>query len=144
MLAERTCEMVASAKRLRLTPNKERNQAPRMGEIQQFRKRHRSDYMKVGDDIEFKIVTKRQRLDSCGEESSSEDRSSPDLMQQIKDISISEKSGKAVKQAVKVKDIVKKVEESVRPASPEKVTMDTRELNRRSPNGFLLPDPLPK
>lgn len=136
--------MVASAKRLRLTPNKERNQGPRMGEIQQFRKRHRSDYMKVEDDIEFKIATKRQRLDSCGEESSSEDRSSPDLMQQIKDISISERSVKAVKQAVKVKDIVRKVEESVRPASPEKVTMDTRELNRRSPNGFLLPDPLPR
>ena len=100
--------------------------------------------MKVEDDIEFKIATKRQRLDSCGEESSSEDRSSPDLMQQIKDISISERSVKAVKQAVKVKDIVRKVEESVRPASPEKVTMDTRELNRRSPNGFLLPDPLPR
>ena len=38
--------MVASTKRLRLTPRTDKNTV-RMGEIQGSRKRHRSDYVKV-------------------------------------------------------------------------------------------------
>lgn len=119
--------MVASAKKLRLnTPVRKSDE---MGEIR-TRKRHRSDYMKVEDDIEFLIGSKRPKL--C-EDDSSEDRNSPDMMKQIKNI-ISESS--------EHKEITKTTKDTVN--VPEKSTEDTREQNRRSPNGFLLPDPLPR
>lgn len=124
--------MVASAKqRLRITP-RECNQT-KMGGILKNRKRHRSDYMKVEDDIEFLVTSKRAKL--C-EDGSSEDRSSPDMMEQIKDMKIESAKPSVHAQPPKV--------EKKKPISEEKVTEDTREVNRRSPNGFLLPDPLPR
>ena len=86
------------------------------------------------DDIEFLVANKRAKV--C-EDDSSEDRSSPDIMEQIKDIKL-DSDEKPVK-PVETKNIqleAKKAE--------EKPTEDTREINRRSPNGFLLPDPLPR
>jgi vaccinia related kinase len=105
-----------------------------MGEILRTRKRHRSDYLKVEDDIEFLVANKRAKV--C-EDDSSEDRSSPDIMEQIKDIKLDSDEEKPVK--VETKNIQL---EATKP--DEKPTEDTREINRRSPNGFLLPDPLPR
>jgi len=105
-----------------------------MGEILRTRKRHRSDYMKVEDDIEFLVANKRAKV--C-EDDSSEDRSSPDIMEQIKDIKLDSDEPKPVK--VETKNIQLEAKQP-----DEKPTEDTREMNRRSPNGFLLPDPLPR
>jgi len=115
-----------------------------MGEIIKSRKRHRSDYQQVEDDIEFLIDVKRPKL--CSGDPS-EDRSSPDILMQIKDIDLGTTKGQ---KECKMSDPT--VHNSVKPNQncappqkvPEKVTEDTREMNRRSPNGFLLPDPLPK
>jgi len=115
-----------------------------MGEIIKSRKRHRSDYQKVEDDIEFLIDVKRPKL--CSGDPS-EDRSSPDILMQIKDIDLGATKGQ---KECNMSDPT--VNNSVKPNPncappqkvPEKVTEDTREMNRRSPNGFLLPDPLPK
>lgn len=108
-----------------------------MGEIRS-RKRHRSDYMKVEDDIEFLIGSKRPKLMS--DDNSSEDRDSPDIMKQIRNINLSSESKQSMKN---IETNTTKVVEK-KSVSPEKVTEDTREQNRRSPNGFLLPDPLPR
>ena len=86
------------------------------------------------DDIEFLVANKRAKV--C-EDDSSEDRSSPDIMEQIKDIKLDSDEEKPVK--VETKNIQL---EATKP--DEKPTEDTREINRRSPNGFLLPDPLPR
>jgi len=126
--------MVSTAKRQRLG-SRERKSAE-MGELR-TRKRHKSDYMKVEDDIEFLIGSKRPKL---SEDELSEDRNSPDIMKQIKDIKLYRESEQLLNN-VETKN--KPVKEK-RPASTEKVTEDTREQNRRSPNGFLLPDPLPR
>ena len=140
--------MVASAKRVRITPRDRKGGS--MGEILRTRKRHRSDYMKVRnncegkdcnisvlqveDDIEFLVVNKKAKV--C-EDDSSEDRSSPDLMDQIKDIKLDSDDAKPVKVETQNVQLEAKQPE-------EKPTEDTREMNRRSPNGFLLPDPLPR
>jgi len=132
-------EMVSAAKRIRITPNTRRSN--KMGEIVKSRKRHHSDYQKVEDDIEFLIDVKRPKLCSTD---ASDDRSSPDILMQIKDIDLDSAKGEK-----EVKPTEKKKVEANKSAAPtkkteEKVTEDTREMNRRSPNGFLLPDPLPK
>jgi len=90
--------------------------------------------MKVEDDIEFLVVNKKAKV--C-EDDSSEDRSSPDLMDQIKDIKLDSDDAKPVKVETQNVQLEAKQPE-------EKPTEDTREMNRRSPNGFLLPDPLPR
>ena len=90
-------------------------------------------FLQVEDDIEFLVTSKRAKL--C-EDGSSEDRSSPDMMEQIKDMKIESAKPSVHAQPPKV--------EKKKPISEEKVTEDTREVNRRSPNGFLLPDPLPR
>jgi len=132
-------EMVSAAKRIRITPNTRRSN--KMGEIVKSRKRHHSDYQKVEDDIEFLIDVKRPKLCSTD---ASDDRSSPDILMQIKDIDLDSAKGEK-----EIKPTEKKKVEGNKSAAPtkkteEKVTEDTREMNRRSPNGFLLPDPLPK
>ena len=86
--------------------------------------------LQVEDDIEFLVANKRAKV--C-EDDSSEDRSSPDIMEQIKDIKLDSDDEKPVKN---IQLEAKKPD--------EKPTEDTREINRRSPNGFLLPDPLPR
>jgi len=121
--------MVSSTRRLRVTP-RERKSAE-MGEIRRNRKRHRSEYMKVEDDIQFLIGAKRPKI--CEDDSSND--SIPDLLN-VKDLKLENASDK-----VKNCEIIIKTEPA---KSEEKVTEDTRELNRRSPNGFLLPDPLPR
>ena len=85
------------------------------------------------DDIEFLVANKRAKV--C-EDDSSEDRSSPDIMEQIKDIKLDSDDEKPVKETKNIQL------EATKP--DEKPTEDTREINRRSPNGFLLPDPLPR
>jgi len=132
-------EMVSAAKRIRITPNTRRSN--KMGEIVKSRKRQNSDYQKMEDDIEFLIDVKRPKLCSTD---ASEDRSSPDILMQIKDIDLDSAKGE-----VEVKSTGEKKAEGNKKGAPakkteEKVTEDTREMNRRSPNGFLLPDPLPK
>lgn len=125
--------MVSSTRRIRVTP-RERKSAE-MGEIHRTRKRHRSDYMKVEDDIEFLIGAKRPKL--C------EDESSNDSIQDIQvcDVKLTNHSDKTAKKVAEVKNAKDIVMEK---NTSEKLTEDTRELNRRSPNGFLLPDPLPR
>lgn len=132
-------EMVSAAKRIRITPNTRRSN--KMGEIVKSRKRQNSDYQKMEDDIEFLIDVKRPKLCSTD---ASDDRSSPDILMQIKDIDLDSAQGE-----VEVKSTGEKKVEGNKKGAPkkkteEKVTEDTREMNRRSPNGFLLPDPLPK
>jgi len=131
--------MVSAAKRIRITPDTRRSN--KMGEIVKSRKRQHSDYQKMEDDIEFLIDMKRPKLCSTD---ASEDRSSPDILMQIKDIDLD-----SAKSETKVKSTGEKKVEGNKKGAPkkrteEKVTEDTREMNRRSPNGFLLPDPLPK
>ena len=90
--------------------------------------------LQVEDDIEFLVVNKKAKV--C-EDDSSEDRSSPDIMDQIKDIKLDSDDAKPVKVETQNVQLEAKQPE-------EKTTEDTREMNRRSPNGFLLPDPLPR
>ena len=90
--------------------------------------------LQVEDDIEFLVVNKKAKV--C-EDDSSEDRSSPDIMDQIKDIKLDSDDAKPVKVETQNAQLEAKQPE-------EKPTEDTREMNRRSPNGFLLPDPLPR
>jgi len=144
--------------------------SPRMGEVLprsgRARKRHRSEYRQVGEDIEFLIDCKRSKLGSDGEESndgSSEDRSSPEPLAQL-GISDRRKPLEKTVKPVEVKltkpvvgtkpkltaevklkpnEIVKQVAET-KADGEVKVTEDNRDCNRRSPNGFLLPDPLPR
>jgi len=132
-------EMVSAAKRIRITPNQTRSN--KMGEIIKSRKRHHSDYHQVEDDIEFLIDVKRPKLCSTD---SSEDRSSPDILLQIKDINLDTTKAGKVKKPSGQKKMVEKKSPAPPKKTEEKVTEDTREMNRRSPNGFLLPDPLPK
>jgi len=114
-----------------------------MGEIIKSRKRHRSDYQQVEDDIEFLIDVKRPKL--CSGDPS-EDRTSPDILMQIKDIDLGMAKGQKCKLSEPTGQKSLKGIQSCAPKkkTEEKVTEDTREMNRRSPNGFLLPDPLPK
>jgi len=130
--------MVSAAKKIRIAPRERRSD--KMGEIIPSRKRHHSDYHKVEDDIEFLIDVKRPKLCSTD---SSEDRSSPDILMQIKDIDL-DSNKKPNKEELKVKNMVVNDSKTVSAKKAEKVSEDTREMNRRSPNGFLLPDPLPK
>lgn len=132
-------EMVSAAKRIRITPSERRSN--KMGEIIKSRKRHHSDYQKVEDDIEFLINVKKPKLCSTD---ASEDRSSPDILMQIKDINLETSKGGKVIELNGQEKIVGKPSSSPKKKTEEKVTEDTREMNRRSPNGFLLPDPLPK
>ena len=132
-------EMVSAAKRIRITPSERRSN--KMGEIIKSRKRHHSDYQKVEDDIEFLINVKKPKLCSTD---ASEDRSSPDILMQIKDINLETSKGGKVIELNGQEKVVGKPSSSPKKKTEEKVTEDTREMNRRSPNGFLLPDPLPK
>jgi len=133
--------MVSAAKRIRITPSERKSN--KMGEIIKSRKRHRSDYQQVEDDIEFLIDVKRPKL--CSGDPS-EDRSSPDILMQIKDIDLGKTKGQNVKMSDPTGQKSVKVNQACVPQqkTEERVTEDTREMNRRSPNGFLLPDPLPK
>jgi len=131
--------MVSAAKRIRITPSERRSN--KMGEIIKSRKRHHSDYQKVEDDIEFLINVKKPKLCSTD---ASEDRSSPDILMQIKDINLETSKGGKVIELNGQEKVVGKPSSSPKKKTEEKVTEDTREMNRRSPNGFLLPDPLPK
>lgn len=93
--------------------------------------------MKVEDDIQFLIGSKRPKF---GDNICSEDRDSPDIMKQIRNIKLNSESEITMKNI----DVNTAKVAETRCPSPEKVTEDTREQNRRSPNGFLLPDPLPR
>ena len=113
--------MVSTARRklrIRVNPNDPKNLK---NEVVKSRKRNRSDYQQVEDDIQFLVESKRPKLspdDSSDDGSSKQNSPSPaasnDTSQQIS-------------------------------RGPEtNVSEDKREVNRRSPNGFLLPDPLPR
>jgi len=131
--------MVSAAKRIRITPNTRRSN--KMGEIVKSRKRQNSDYQKMEDDIEFLIDVKRPKLCSTD---ASEDRSSPDILMQIKDIDLDSAKGEVEMKSTGEKKVEGNKKGAPTKKTEEKVTEDTREMNRRSPNGFLLPDPLPK
>ena len=87
------------------------------------RKRNRSDYQQVEDDIQFLVETKRPKLnidDSSDDGSSKQSTPSPPTSNNDNN-------------------------RPTRVVEPEtNVSEDKREINRRSPNGFLLPDPLPR
>ena len=87
------------------------------------RKRNRSDYQQVEDDIQFLVETKRPKLnidDSSDDGSSKQSTPSPPTSNNENN-------------------------RPTRVVEPEtNVSEDKREINRRSPNGFLLPDPLPR
>jgi len=87
------------------------------------RKRNRSDYQQVEDDIQFLVETKRPKLnidDSSDDGSSKQSTPSPPTSNNDNN-------------------------RPTRPMEPEtNFSEDNREVNRRSPNGFLLPDPLPR
>jgi len=126
-----------------------RSDTAKMGELVKLRKRHRSDYQKVEDDIEFLIDVKRPKL---SEDEVSEDRDSPDLLKQIVNFNLSSEPVSEIKfkegpkvQVDKIKPVIAiKTKINNNPIPTVKDTEDTREFNRRSPNGFLLPDPLPR
>lgn len=82
-------------------------------------------HFQVEDDIAFLIGNKRPKLSE--DDDSDEERSTPDLIKE-KNVSCD------TKEVQKVKEVDRSEQEEG----------DTRELNRRSPNGFLLPDPLPR
>jgi len=128
--------MVSSTKKLNLSNRVKENSE--MGEIVKNRKRHRSEYEKVEEDIEFLLDVKRPKL---FEDDSSEDRDSPDIMKQITNFDISPPVSD-ISEPSEIKNV--KTKPVVRKPTEEKPTEDTRENNRRSPNGFLLPDPLPR
>ena len=132
-------EMVSAAKRIKITPSERRSN--KMGEIIKSRKRHHSDYQQVEDDIEFLIDVKRPKL--CSSDPS-EDRSSPDILMQIKDIELETTKEQKMSEPTGQKTVKGNQSCAPQKKTEEKVTEDTREMNRRSPNGFLLPDPLPK
>merc|ERR1712115_162176 len=100
------------AKRIRITPNTRRSN--KMGEIVKSRKRHHSDYQKVEDDIEFLIDVKRPKLCSTD---ASDDRSSPDILMQIKDIDLDSAKGEK-----EIKLTEKKKLEGNQSAAPTKKT----------------------
>lgn len=87
------------------------------------RKRNRSDYQQVEDDIQFLVETKRPKLnidDSSDDGSSKQSTPSPPTSNNDNN-------------------------RPTRAMEPEtNFSEDNREINRRSPNGFLLPDPLPR
>jgi len=112
--------MVSSVRRklrIRLNPCDPKN----MKNEVRSRKRNRSDYQQVEDDIQFLVEVKRPKLHP---DDSSEDGSS-------KQSSPSPRASN----------------DNNHPTYREQeinVSEDNREINRRSPNGFLLPDPLPR
>ena len=89
------------------------------------RKRIRSDYHQVEDDIEFLVTPKKQKMDNCG-----------DCEIILKPL---QERARVEAQAPTVKAL-----QQNKAKAPVKVSEDNREVNRRSPNGFLLPDPLPR
>ena len=92
-----------------------------------MRKRIRSDYHQVEDDIEFLVTPKKQKMDSCA-----------DCEVVLKPL---QERARVESQAPTVKALNQTQNKS---KAPIKVSEDNREMNRRSPNGFLLPDPLPR
>ena len=92
-----------------------------------MRKRIRSDYHQVEDDIEFLVTPKKQKMDSCA-----------DCEVVLKPL---QERARVESQAPTVKALNQTQNKS---KAPVKVSEDNREMNRRSPNGFLLPDPLPR
>ena len=82
--------------------------------VTKSRKRHRSDYHQVEDDIQFIVKKQKQDCESIKQPLKESKRSS----------TYHNESGLKVN--------------STKPSE------DNREVNRRSPNGFLLPDPLPR
>jgi len=92
-----------------------------------IRKRIRSDYHQVEDDIEFLVTPKKQKMDSCA-----------DCEVVLKPL---QERSRVESQAPTVKALNQTQTKS---KAPVKVSEDNREMNRRSPNGFLLPDPLPR
>jgi len=117
--------MVSAARRkLRIRePGSERDPKNIRTQPGKSRKRNRSDYQQVEDDIQFLVETKRPKLnidDSSDDGSSKQSTPSPPTSNNDNN-------------------------RSTRPVEPEtNVSEDKREVNRRSPNGFLLPDPLPR
>ena len=89
------------------------------------RKRNRSDYQQVEDDIQFLVENKRPKLnpDDSSEGSSKQSSLSP---------------------SVSNKTVSIETDQEVSRGPEIHVSEDKREVNRRSPNGFLLPDPLPR
>jgi len=112
--------MVSTARRklrIRLNPNDPKNIKNEV----KTRKRNRSDYQQVEDDIQFLVEVKRPKLhpDDPSEDGSSKQNSpSPPASNDNNHPTYREQENN--------------------------VSEDKREVNRRSPNGFLLPDPLPR
>ena len=94
------------------------------GGVMRTRKRNRSDYHQVEDDIEFLVTPKRQKLDDAGD------------CVECDEVVLKPLQPRVEAQAPTVKAYQDKIK--------VKVSEDNREVNRRSPNGFLLPDPLPR
>ena len=95
--------------------------------VMKTRKRIRSDYHQVEDDIEFLVTPKKQKMDAC-----------KDCEINLKPL---QERPRMEAQAPTVKALQQTQNKS---KAPVKVSEDNREMNRRSPNGFLLPDPLPR
>ena len=114
--------MVSTARRkLRIRGNPTDPKDTKNVAVVKSRKRNRSDYQQVEDDIQFLVEAKRPKLspdDSSDDGSSKQSSLSP---------SVSVKTTKEVSRGPEIH-----------------VSEDKREVNRRSPNGFLLPDPLPR
>ena len=113
--------MVSTARRklrIRVNPNDPKRLK---NEVVKSRKRNRSGYQQVEDDIQFLVKTKRPKLsqdDSSDDGSSKQNSPSPPASNDTSQPTC---------------------------RGPEtNVSEDKREVNRRSPNGFLLPDPLPR
>ena len=97
--------------------------------VMKTRKRNRSDYHQVEDDIEFLVTPKKQKMENCG-----------DCEVLLKTSPLQERA-RMEAQAPTVKALQQTQNKA---KAPVKVSEDNREMNRRSPNGFLLPDPLPR
>ena len=97
-------------------------------DARKIRKRIRSDYHQVEDDIEFLVTPKKQKKDSCAD------------CEEVVLKPLQERA-RVESQAPTVKALNQTQNKS---KAPVKVSEDNREMNRMSPNGFLLPDPLPR
>ena len=97
--------------------------------VMKTRKRIRSDYHQVEDDIEFLVTPKKQKMENCG-----------DCEVLLKSSPLQERA-RLEAQAPTVKALQQTQNKA---KAPVKISEDNRAVNRRSPNGFLLPDPLPR
>ena len=124
--------MVSPNKKLKLKMTPKVNKTGVGGAPAVTRKRHRSEYHQVEDDIGFLVTAKKTKLDTSSEDCDAKP---------LKEIKVKSEAVTVKAKNLKI-DIAKANEQNKENATKD--SEDNREFSRRSPNGFLLPDPLPR